>query len=453
MTHWFDVFRYELRQQLRRKAYLFLTFGVPVLALVAFFGYQAVTGQSKDKAAAPVTQVNQASKSIGYVDLTPGKLFPGPTSYSAVDCTLSPTEREAILSGNASLASTRSAAIKRISSPYCLNGKVTAYESVQVGEDALKNNTIDVLYVVPPDYAQTGDISVYVRNLSLEHMDTQTLMQDYLIRSVLYHVDAPAYEELYLRLRDPALVSDHLISKTGAVETENEQRNLALVYGFGLLTMLGIFWGGGYLMQSVVQEKESRIVEIVLSSVRPTALLSGKILAMGLLALLQIGMLAGTFVFILAQAGDISTQLGNIDVKPVTLVIMSVYFVLGFLLFGSLMAAIGALSTSVRESQNFVVVVTLPAALPFFFLSLFVVEPNGPLEVILSMFPLTASLSMTMRVAITHVPAGELALSLILLVLSVIGAIWLAARMFRVNTLLAGTMPRLRDVPRLILRG
>jgi ABC-2 type transport system permease protein len=187
--------------------------------------------------------------------------------------------------------------------------------------------------------------------------------------------------------------------------------------------------------------------------VRPTALLAGKILAMGLLALLQIVALAGTFVFLLSQAGNVFDQLGSIDIDPVSLAIMSVYFVLGFLLFGSFMAAIGALSTSVRESQNFVIVVTLPAAVPFFFLSLFAEEPNGTLALALSMFPLTAPLSMTMRVAITDVPVGQLALSLFLLVLGVMFAIWLAGRLFRVNTLLAGNMPRLRDLPRLLLRG
>jgi ABC-2 type transport system permease protein len=451
MTHWLDVFRYELRQQFRSKAYLFLTFVVPLLAIVAFFGYQAITNPGEDKPAESVTEVNEAEKSIGYVDLTPELLFPGPASYPAVNCGLDQSEIEA-LSGDVSLASTRSAAIKRISSPGCLSGRITPYESLQAGQDALEDNTIDVLYVVEPDYAQTGDISVYVRTISPADMDSKTLMQDYLIRSLLYNVDADAYEELYLRLRDPALVSDHRIDKTGAAEAENENRDFALVYGFGLLTMLGIFWGGGYLMQSVVQEKESRIIEIMLSSVRPTALLSGKILAMGLLALLQIAALVGTFVFLLTQAGDTFDQLGNIDVDPVKLAIMSVYFVLGFLLFGSFMAAIGAMSTSVRESQNFVVVVTLPAAVPFFFLSLFAEEPNGTLALVLSMFPLTAPLSMTMRVAVTDVPAGQLALSLLLLVLGVMSAIWLAGRMFRVNTLLAGNMPRLRDVPRL-LRG
>jgi ABC-2 type transport system permease protein len=133
-----------------------------------------------------------------------------------------------------------------------------------------------------------------------------------------------------------------------------------------------------------------------------------------------------------------------------TLVVFAVYFVLGFLLFGSLMAGIGALSTTVRDSQNLVTIVTLPAAVPFFFLTVFVEEPNGRLAVALSLFPLTGPLSMVMRIAVTDVPLVQIALGLVLQVLAVIFAIWLAGRLFRVNTLLMGNMPKLRDLPRLV---
>ncbi len=451
MTHWFDVFRYELGRQFRSKAYLFFTFVIPLLALGAFYGYQAITDGKDDKPSDTLDKVNESKKSIGYVDLT--GLFPAPESYPVVNCgPADASETEAFLSDNP-LANISSETLKRITSPYCLSGAVTSYGTVQAGQAALDGNTIDVLYVIEPDFVETGNVSVYVEKVSFEHMDTQSLIQDYLNRSALYTVDPSDYKQLSLRLRDPAVLTEVRINKAGEVETQNENRSFALVYGFGLLMMLGIMWGGGYLMQSVVQEKESRIIEIMLSSVRPTALLAGKTLAMGALALLQIVTLVGTFIFILTQAGKLFDQLGHVDVEPAKLALMIVYFVLGFLFFGGLMATIGALSTSMRESQNFVVFVTLPAAIPFFFLSVFIDEPNGTLATVLSMIPFTSPLSMAMRIAVADVPVGQVALSLVLLVLGVMGAIWLAGRMFRVNTLLAGTMPRLRDLPRLMVKG
>jgi len=132
---------------------------------------------------------------------------------------------------------------------------------------------------------------------------------------------------------------------------------------------------------------------------------------------------------------------------------MGVYFVLGFLLFGSLMAAIGALVNNSRESQNYVTFVTLPAVVPFFFISIFAEEPNSTLAVIFSLIPLTAPLSMSMRVSVTDVPLPQLAASLALLVVAVILAVWLAARLFRVNMLMTGNIPKLRDIPKLLLKA
>ncbi len=451
MTHWFEVFRYELRQQFRRKGYLFVTFGVPILALVIFFGYQLyrdIAGNDEE-ASTPITEVNQQGKAIGYVDQTPTGLFPPPESYPKVACEPSASELETLKPDQA-LDQMRSRLIKRISSPYCLRTVITRYPSLAAGQTALEAGDIDALYAIAPNYVETGAVSVYVSTLSIEAQGTESLMRDFLLRSLLISVDAPDYEALYLRLRNPALISENRLTDTGAAEETREDQNFVLVYAFGLLLMLSVFWGGGYLMQSVVQEKESRIIEIMLSSVRPGALLLGKILAMGLLALLQVATLVGTFIAIVAQAGNLVESLGDITVGAGTLVVFAVSFVLGFLLFGSLMAGIGALSTTVRDSQNLVTIVTLPAAVPFFFLTVFVEEPNGRLAVALSLFPLTGPLSMVMRIAVTDVPLVQIALGLVLQMLAVIFAIWLAGRLFRVNTLLMGNMPKLRDLPRLV---
>lgn len=451
MTHWFEVFRYEVRQQFRRKSYLFITFGVPILALVIFFGYQVYRDMTRgdEEAPAPITEVNKETRTIGYVDQTPGGLFPPPESYPKVACEPSANELK-VLDPERALDQVRSRLIKRISSPYCLHSVITRYPSLEAGQTALEDGDIDALYAIAPDYADTGAISAYIGTFSIEAQETEGLMRDFLLRSLLIGVDAPDYEALYLRLRNPALISENRLTDTGAAEENRESQNFVLVYAFGLLLMLSVFWGGGYLMQSVVQEKESCIIEIMLSSVRPGALLLGKILAMGLLSLLQVAMLIGTFIVIVAQAGSLVEALGDITVGAGTLVMFAVYFVLGFLLFGSLMAGIGALSTTVRDSQNMVTLVTLPAAIPFFFLTVFAEEPNGTLAVVLSLFPLTGALSMVMRIAVTDVPLIQLALGLGLQVLAVTFAIWLAGRLFRVNTLLMGNMPKLRDLPRLV---
>jgi|AMZC01.1.fsa_nt_AMZC01001475.1_6 ABC-2 type transport system permease protein len=450
MRYWIVVFRHELRHMFVRKSYLFITFGIPILALLAFYGYRLYQHLSADEEETPaIAEVNKGSQAVGYVDLTPQGLFPAPDSYPPVKCEPSAQEL-ALLNFDETVDRTRSAVIKRISSPYCLRELITRYGTEEEGKAALEAGDISALYVIEPDFVESGKVSVYVSGLNLQAADTQNLMEDYLVRSLLVSVDVPDYESLYLRLRTPAVVVDHRLSETGAVEESREDQEFLLVYAFGLLLMFSVFWGGGYMMASAVAEKESRIVEVMLTTVRPMALLLGKILAAGLLALLQMITLAGTLLFIGSQLGDVFEALGDIEVSTRAIVTLAVYFLLGFLFFGGLMAAIGAMSTSLREAQNFVTIVTLPAAIPFFFLTIFAEEPNGTLAVILSLIPFTAPLAMVMRQAVVTVPTFQLVLGIALQMVAVAGAVWLAGRMFRVNMLLMGHMPRLRDIPKLV---
>ncbi|GAB4410249.1 MAG: hypothetical protein Kow00106_04080 [Anaerolineae bacterium] len=450
MRYWIVVFRHELRYMFVRKSYLFVTFGIPILALLAFYGYQLYRDLTADEESKPaIAEMNKGNQAVGYVDLTPQGLFPAPDSYPPVTCEPSAQEL-ALLRFDQAVDRTRSAVIKRISSPYCLRQLITRYATIEEGRAALDAGTVDVLYVIEPDFVESGKVSVYVSGLNLQVADTQQLMQDYLVRSLLVSIDAPDYESLYLRLRTPAVVVDHRLTETGAVEESREGQEFLLVYAFGLLLMFSVFWGGGYVMSSAVQEKESRIVEIMLTTVRPTALLLGKILAAGLLALLQMVTLAGTLIFIGSQIGDVFEALGDIEVSTRAIITLAAYFLLGFLCFGGLMAAIGAMSTSLREAQNFITLITLPSAIPFFFLTVFVQWPNGTLAVVLSFIPFTAPLAMVMRQSVTTVPTVQLVLGIALQSLAVVGAVWLAGRMFRVNMLLMGHMPRLRDIPKLV---
>ncbi len=444
MTHWFEVFQFELRQKLRSKGYLFITFGIPVIAILIFFGYKLYQNITEDEGSSEtqtaLSDANEASQTIGYVDQTPGGLFPTPDSYGDTDCT------PQILDGE-----TDKQMVKRVLSPSCWTESILYYADFTSGEQALKDGKIDALYVIEPDYIDTGDVSIYISGFSIEAAESEGLMSDYMVRSLLNDLTPEEFEKLYWRLLFPTNISTQTITASGeAAEPEAEGQNFATIYAFGLAMMMSLLWGGGYLMQSAVQEKESRIVEIIVSSVKPTALFLGKILAMGLLALLQIVVLLGTLAFLGSQIGDIIGGLDNISIAPFKFVLIIIYFVLGFLFFGSLMAAIGAVSTSMRESQNFVVIVTLPAAIPFFFLTMIAEEPNGSFATALSLIPLTSALTMTMRLTVTDVPAGELALSLALLLVAVAFVIWLSGRLFRVNTLLSGNMPRLRDLPKLI---
>ena len=130
--------------------------------------------------------------------------------------------------------------------------------------------------------------------------------------------------------------------------------------------------------------------------------------------------------------------------------VVVLYFVLGYLYFAASYAAIGTLVTNMREGPQLAAVVTLPAAVPLWATSLFAIAPNGPVATVLSMIPFTAPLSMVMRATLTEIPLIQVVISAGLLALTVVVIMWLAGRFFRVNILLAGQMPKLRDLARLV---
>jgi ABC-2 type transport system permease protein len=209
-------------------------------------------------------------------------------------------------------------------------------------------------------------------------------------------------------------------------------------------------------MQSVIEEKETRLIEILVSTVRPTELLAGKILALGSLGLLQIVVWLGSVLLLVRFMVNLpalaTTFLSGIFLPGDILPIFLIYFFLGYLFFAAAYGMVGAISNSLQEGPQYAVIFTIPAALPFYFFSLFVTAPDGTIPTAMSLIPFTAPLAMVMRVVISAVPGWQIALSIVLLILADMGMLWLAGRLFRVNTLLAGQLPRLRDIPRL-LRG
>jgi ABC-2 type transport system permease protein len=121
-------------------------------------------------------------------------------------------------------------------------------------------------------------------------------------------------------------------------------------------------------------------------------------------------------------------------------------------MFAALYAGIGAISNNMREGPQYAIIFSIPMVIPIWLQSLITLQPDGPFAVFLSIFPLTSPLAMLQRMLVSSVPPWQIILSLGVLLLAAIGAVWFAARLFRVQSLLAGQVPRLRDFPAL-LRG
>jgi ABC-2 type transport system permease protein len=198
----------------------------------------------------------------------------------------------------------------------------------------------------------------------------------------------------------------------------------------------------------VAEEKEGRIIEILLSSIGPTQLLTGKILGLGALGLIQVLVWVGAAAVLLGTAASIFAAEGLISISLGTVALGLLYFVLGYLLFATLMAVAGSMGTTMRESQQIASIFSLAAAIPWMLMGVIFANPNAALAVALSYFPLTAPVMMLIRLGFGQVPTHQIIISLALLAATLVLSLWAGAKTFRVGLLMYGKRPSLTDLAR-----
>ena len=216
-------------------------------------------------------------------------------------------------------------------------------------------------------------------------------------------------------------------------------------YAFTLVFVLGIFITSGYLLQSVSEEKENRVVEILLSSVPALPLMAGKIVGLGLAGLTQIVIWLLTAVIGLPL---LNQQLSiNITVAPTTLILTFVLYAVGYLTYGALFAAIGALASSSREAQQFSSFVVLPAIIPVVLVTFFLRDSASPVVWLLTLLPLTAPGAILEVVAIAPSPPWLMVgLSILSQLIVAAVAVFMSGRIFRATVLLYGVRPSVRRI-------
>ena len=242
---------------------------------------------------------------------------------------------------------------------------------------------------------------------------------------------------------------------------ENTKGNSEASFGIGLvggfLIYIFIFMYGTMVMRSVIEEKTNRIVEIIISSVKPFELMLGKIISVALVGLSQFAMwIILGFVFLLIANGFISTDIDVTNLNANEAVLSSeigsslmalpikslifvflIYFLGGYLLYGSLFAAIGSASDQETDSQQFIVPITIPLIVSFVLVQLVIDSPHGGLAYWLSMIPFTSPIIMIARIPF-GVPLHELLLSISLLIGGFLLTTWVAAKIYRVGILMYG---------------
>jgi ABC-2 type transport system permease protein len=227
---------------------------------------------------------------------------------------------------------------------------------------------------------------------------------------------------------------------------ENGWINIVVLFSAGILFIIVLFTSSGYLMSALVEEKENRTMEIMVTSISTDQLMAGKVLgnlSVGLtqmvvwIVTLLIGYIIGKRQFI---------WLENLDISMGQIVSLAVVMLPSFVLIAALMAMLGSTVTESREAQQMTGLITLPVVAPYWLATPLIMNPNGNLAIALSYFPLTAPVTMSIRTAVSVVPGGQVALSAVILVISALAAIWLSARAYRLGMLRYGKKVTMKEI-------
>jgi ABC-2 type transport system permease protein len=238
---------------------------------------------------------------------------------------------------------------------------------------------------------------------------------------------------------------------------------IALALAIAFLLYITIVLHGQSVLRGVLEEKQSRVAEVVLSSVRADVLLAGKVLGVGAVGLTQtVIWIAGTALVSAYLApslprgpsgvsgADATAAMSAFDL-PVGIVLLFVlFFLLGYIFYSALFAAVGAMVNDEREAQQALQPVIILLVASAIFIQPVAFNPTGTLARVTSILPFSSPIIMPMRMSITSVPPGEIAASILGLIVGCVAAVWVAARIYRVGLLMYGKRPSARELMRWI---
>ena len=339
---------------------------------------------------------------------------------------------------------------------------------LETGKTFLRESDKDALLYIPsgngwdPDFIKNNillfgkeDIGIDLQRF-VERQLEEKINQQKLIRQ---GVDP----EVVAQTKTKVTIKSFTMGEEGNEETSATPLKMGLGYIAGILIYFFIFFYAVQVMRGVIEEKTSRIVEVIISSVRPRQLMMGKILGIGLVGVVQfliwvilsgtIYLVVSTFIYpeIFAQqvpAGPGSPDLSTVDQTnlfsmlnsinfPVVLSGFVFYFFGGYFLYSALFAALGSAIDQEADSQQFMLPVTAPMIIAITTAMNVIQDPNGPLAFWMSMIPLTSPISMMIRLPF-GVPVWQIGLSALILVGTFFGVVALAGKIYRVGILMYG---------------
>jgi ABC-2 type transport system permease protein len=342
------------------------------------------------------------------------------------------------------------------------------YGSEEAAHEALIGGEISGYYVIPADYVDTGEMQWYSFEGSMIteafRARSETVIRESLVRGMTQGYLPPVVAE---RVLEPPDVEDVTLDKSGALaENQGASEWAFLGMGFGMVFIFMVLTPAGYFLTGLITEKENKVMEVLLSSVSPRQLLTGKIVGIGSAGLLQIALVVVGDLVLLLLLGSIvgglaMTSAGSIPMVATDMgsaaglgisdalglfpqgiamffVVGLIYFLLGYLLYTILLTMVGTVCNVREQASQWQAPLLLICMLPLFVSVIFGGSTGNAMMVGMGMFPLTAPMTMVMRLSCSVVPVYELAISIGLMILTIGGLFALMPRLVQGDALISG---------------
>ncbi|MGI6250652.1 MAG: ABC transporter permease [Anaerolineaceae bacterium] len=318
---------------------------------------------------------------------------------------------------------------------WLVHGQLTPQTDVESARKATAENRLQGFFIIDQDYLQNGKITVvkpkisYMSNITINPALEQVLQYNLLGQN----------QALYLKYTNPVqfTLEPIDIATADTRDTEN-MATFFLPYGVTMFFYVMILLSSSLMLNAISKEKDNRVIEMLLSSIKPIQMFLGKLIGLGSAGILQMVVWFGSATFLLRAAGTSLPSLKDIQI-PLSVVLLSIpIYVLGFAIYGSLMAGIGALAPNLREGNQSSFVITIPLIFTIISIAQLIQSPHGSFSIFLSLFPFTSPIAMMTRLVIGNVPIWQIALCISLLALTTVLVLRGVSKLFQTQTLLTG---------------
>ena len=314
----------------------------------------------------------------------------------------------------------------------------------------IQQQQLDAYLIIPQNFDVTGAqfVEYYSRNSG--DFVTNSTLEDALNEAIRSErlAQANISETQLIKLSEKVSLNVTKVSEKGEEKDDGGSFGAAFVIGLLIYITLAIY--GQAIMSAVVEEKETRIAEILFSSATPFQLMMGKLVGVGLAGLTQLAIWLSSALVVIAFSAASMTAAGiplsMPDLTPLSIIYFFIFFLLGFFLYSTIFALIGSMVTTVQEGGQFAFLPVMLMLAGFYFSFAVIRDPNSQLSFWASVAPFVAPMTMPVRILSETPPFWQIALSILVNGATIAGLIWLASRVYRIGMLMYGKRATLPEV-------